>query len=127
MTSMQFEMYIRGYENRKYKLSPAHSDMCIYGLQLQGKYLPRTSQRIVHINMKGQGVPLYGAGASLPVMSDKPDMVPVKLDMEIISNGNVVGKLVKTKHLQHITCYLVITNSRNIEVNMFKEKSCTHN
>ncbi|KAK1365382.1 hypothetical protein POM88_040943 [Heracleum sosnowskyi] len=94
--------------------------------QLQRKYLPRTSQRIVHVNIKGQRAPLYGAGASLPIMSDLPDTVPMKLDMEIISNGNVVGKLVKTKHLQHINCFLVITNSRNIEVIMFKEKSCIH-
>ena len=77
--------------------------------------------------MKGEMIPLYGAGASLPVMSNKPDRVPVKLHMEVISNGNVVGKLVKTKHLQHITCYLVITNSKNIEVIMFKEELCMHN
>ncbi|WOH08918.1 hypothetical protein DCAR_0728369 [Daucus carota subsp. sativus] len=94
---------------------------------LQRKYLPRTSQRTVHVNMKGEMIPLYGAGASLPVMSNKPDRVPVKLHMEVISNGNVVGKLVKTKHLQHITCYLVITNSKNIEVIMFKEELCMHN
>lgn len=106
--------------------SRAHTDMCIHGLQLQTKYLPRTSQRIVQVDMKGQRVPLYGAGASLPIMTDKPDTIPVKLDMDIISNGNVVGKLVKTKHLQHITCFLVITNSRNIEVIMFTEKSCIH-
>lgn len=80
----------------------------------------------MHVNVKGQRVPLYGAGASLPIMSDSPNTVPMKLDMEIISNGNVVGKLVKTKHLQHITCFLVMTNSRNIEVIVFNEKSCIH-
>ncbi|XP_074381242.1 uncharacterized protein LOC141723349 [Apium graveolens] len=94
--------------------------------QLQRKYLPRTSQRIMQVDMKGQRVPLYGAGASLPIMSDKPNSVPMKLDMEIISNGNVVGKLVKTNHIQHIICFLVITNSRNIEVIKFTEKSCIH-
>lgn len=74
--------------------------------------------------MEGQRVPLYGAGASLP-MSDNNRKVPLKLDFEIVSRGNVVGKLVKTKHKRHIYCFLVV-DSRNTKIINFEENSCTY-
>ncbi|KAA8523123.1 hypothetical protein F0562_009546 [Nyssa sinensis] len=92
--------------------------------QLKKYYQPRKSRRIVYVNLEGDKVPLYGAGASL-AESDNNGEVPLKLEFEIRSRGNVVGKLVKTKHQRHISCSLVIDSS-NTKPIKFKEDSCTY-
>ncbi|XAR53343.1 hypothetical protein NMG60_11021875 [Bertholletia excelsa] len=91
--------------------------------KLKKYYQPRKSQRIVLVNLEGNKVPLYGAGTSI-VAADIHGGVPLRLKLEIQSYGNLIGKLVKTKHRRLISCSLTI-NSRNTKEIKFKNHSCT--
>lgn len=98
--------------------------LMIYNLwmQLDEYYQPKKSQRCMSVNLDGCRVPLYGAGIAL-VKSDGSDGVPLKLDFEILSQGYLVGKLVKTKHRKHISCSLLISSRSTKEIK-FKQGSC---
>lgn len=87
-------------------------------------FQPRKSHRTVTVEVTGDMVPLYGAGASL-AEADYSGRVPMKLVLEVRSRGNVVGKLVKSSHKRHVTCSLVMNSvsSRSIKL---KQNSCTH-
>ncbi|KAJ4958529.1 hypothetical protein NE237_025640 [Protea cynaroides] len=87
-----------------------YSEITIATGQLKKYYQPRKSHRMVSVTLEGSKVPLYGAGASLAV-SDSSGGVPLRLEFEIRSRGNVVGKLVKTKHRRRISCRLVFDSN----------------
>ncbi|XP_047177420.1 uncharacterized protein LOC124844512 [Vigna umbellata] len=96
------------------------SDITVATGQLKKYYQPRKSHRIVSVNVEGAKVPLYGAGSTIAGVD-----VPLTLNFEIRSRGNVVGKLVKTKHHKQITCSLVINSSGSKPIK-FKRNSCTY-
>ncbi|KAF8400797.1 hypothetical protein HHK36_014099 [Tetracentron sinense] len=87
-------------------------------------YQPRKSRRTVSVNLEGIKVPLYGAGAGL-IVSDNSGGVPLKLEFEIRSRGDVVGKLVRVKHRRSISCPLVINSDKTKPIK-FKDDSCTY-
>ncbi|KAI8023199.1 hypothetical protein LOK49_LG03G01353 [Camellia lanceoleosa] len=93
-------------------------------VQLKKYYQPRKSQRIVSVHLEGNKVPLYGAGGNIEV-SDKSGGVPFRLEFDIRSQGNVVGKLVKTMHKRHISCSLLIGSSNTKSIK-FKNDSCSY-
>ncbi|XP_021862326.2 uncharacterized protein [Spinacia oleracea] len=93
-------------------------DLTIASGQLDPYYQPRKSWRTVHVNIEGQKVPLHGAGAGFTA-----EGVPLILDFEIRSKGQVVGKLVKTKHRRHVRCSLNIT-AQTTRIVRFTEQSC---
>lgn len=74
--------------------------------------------------LEGDKIPLYGAGARL-TDSDKNGVVPLTLVFEVRSRGNVVGKLVRSKHRKRISCSLVV-NPRSNRIIKFKKGSCTY-
>lgn len=78
--------------------------------QLKKYYQPRKSHRTVLVMLEGTKVPLYGAGSSLTVTPTGGE-VPLMLNFEIRSRGDVVGKLVRTRHRKQISCPLVIDPS----------------
>lgn len=92
--------------------------------QLRKYYQPRKSHRTVAVVLEGDKVPLYGAGASL-TNSDNNGEVPLTLVFEVLSRGNVVGKLVRSKHRKHVSCSLVVNPNSN-RIIKFKEHSCTY-
>ena len=92
-------------------------------MQLKKYYQPRKSHRTVSVNLEGNKVPLYGAGSSL-LVSSNDGVVPLKLQFQIKSRGDVVGKLVRVKHRRQISCPLVI-NSISTKPIKFKKNSCT--
>ncbi|KAF2323409.1 hypothetical protein GH714_035333 [Hevea brasiliensis] len=98
--------------------------MPILILQLKKYYQPRKSRRTVSVIVEGDKIPLYGAGSSLTV-SQPGIVVPLTLKFEIRSRGNVVGKLVRTKHKKLISCPVVLdsTSSKPIK---FKKGTCTY-
>nr|XP_016506870.1 PREDICTED: uncharacterized protein LOC107824582 [Nicotiana tabacum] len=98
------------------------SEITVATGQLDEYYQPKKSQRCMSVNLDGCRVPLYGAGIAL-VKSDGSDGVPLKLDFEILSQGYLVGKLVKTKHRKHISCSLLISSRSTKEIK-FKQGSC---
>ncbi|GMY36032.1 Late embryogenesis abundant [Fagus crenata] len=75
-----------------------YSEIAVATGQLKKYYQPRKSHRTVLVNLQGNKVPLYGAGASLEV-SDNSGEVPIMLVFELRSRGNVVGKLVRASSL----------------------------
>ncbi|GMP34873.1 hypothetical protein CsSME_00007565 [Camellia sinensis var. sinensis] len=92
--------------------------------QLRKYSQPRKSHRIVLVNLEGTKVPLYGAGSSLTTASNTNAVqVPLTLQFEIRSRGNVVGKLVRTKHTVQISCPLVIDSTSTKPIK-FKKDSC---
>lgn len=76
------------------------------------------------VRVEGQKVPLYGAGATLAAL-DNSGGVPLKLEFEVRSRGDVVGRLVKTKHQRYISCSLII-DSKTTRLIRFKKKSCSY-
>ncbi|XP_010254099.1 PREDICTED: uncharacterized protein LOC104595183 [Nelumbo nucifera] len=100
------------------------SEITVATGQLKKYYQRRKSHRIVSVTLEGNKVPLYGAGASLAI-SDNSGAVPLTLELEIRTRGDVVGKLVKTKHRRHISCPAVIDPSSTKPIK-FKEYSCTY-
>ncbi|KAK9268662.1 hypothetical protein L1049_000419 [Liquidambar formosana] len=101
-----------------------YSEIPVATGQIKKYYQPRKSHRIVTVNLKGTKVPLYGAGASLAV-SDNSGGIPMMIVFEVRSRGNVVGKLVRSKHRRHVSCSLVVESGINKAVK-FKEDSCTY-
>jgi hypothetical protein len=93
-------------------------------LQLKKYYQPRKSRRTVSMFVEGNKVPLYGAGSSLTV-AQTGIVIPLTLKFEILSRGNVVGKLVRTKHRRQISCPLVIDSSSPKPIK-FKKNTCTY-
>lgn len=95
-------------------------------LQLKKYYQPRKSRRSVLVNLEGIKVPLYGAGSSLTVLQTGGVVVPFTLQFEIRSRGDVVGKLVRTRHRKQITCPVTIDSTSTKPIT-FKKDSCTYN
>ncbi|GMY34289.1 late embryogenisis abundant protein 6 [Fagus crenata] len=100
-----------------------YSEITVATGQLKKYYQPRKSHRTVSVNLEGNKVPLYGAGSSL-LVSSNDGVVPLKLQFQIKSRGDVVGKLVRVKHRRQISCPLVI-NSISTKPIKFKKDSCT--
>ncbi|ERM98590.1 hypothetical protein AMTRI_Chr05g66500 [Amborella trichopoda] len=92
--------------------------------QLKKYYQPRQSQRTVSIVLQGNKVPLYGAGASL-TGSSTLGAVSLRLEFDIKSRGNVVGKLVKSRNRRRITCDFVLDSSKLKPIKFLKD-SCTY-
>ncbi|KAL3528740.1 hypothetical protein ACH5RR_008062 [Cinchona calisaya] len=101
-----------------------YSDIVVATAQLKKYYQPRKSRRTVSVDIEGTKVPLYGAGSSL-VESTTGVQVPLKLDFWIRSRGDVVGKLVRTKHRRHISCSLVIDFTISKPIKFLKD-SCVY-
>ncbi|KAJ7973859.1 Late embryogenesis abundant protein [Quillaja saponaria] len=102
-----------------------YSEITVATGQLKKYYQQRKSHRTVMVNLQGSKVPLYGAGASL-AFSDNSGGVPMMLVFEVRSRGDVVGKLVKTRHRRHISCSIVV-DSHNSKPIKLKQNSCTYN
>lgn len=95
-------------------------------MQVKKYYQPRKSHRTVLVDIEGTKVPLYGAGSSLVVANNGSVQIPLTLRFEIRSRGDVVGKLVRTKHRKPVSCSLVIDSMGNKPVK-FKKDSCVYN
>ncbi|EOA31951.1 hypothetical protein CARUB_v10015193mg, partial [Capsella rubella] len=93
--------------------------------QLKSYYQPRKSKHMAIVKLTGAEVPLYGAGPHLAA-SDKKGKVPVKLEFDIRSQGNLLGKLVKSKHVNHITCSFFISSSKTSKPIEFSHRTCKH-
>ncbi|KAJ3683094.1 hypothetical protein LUZ60_013321 [Juncus effusus] len=92
--------------------------------KLKKYYQPRNSHRTVRIQLQGQKVPLYGAGAGL-ALSSTGGSVPLTLDFDITSRGYVVGKLVKVTHKKHVSCRLTIDAKKTKPIK-FSKNSCSY-
>ncbi|MBA0719292.1 hypothetical protein Goshw_016268 [Gossypium schwendimanii] len=101
-----------------------YSEIAVATGQLKKYYQPRKSHRTVAVTLHGDKVPLYGAGASLAI-SDDGGGVPMTLIFEVRSRGNVVGKLVKSRHRKRISCSLVIDSHSNKPLKL-KNSSCQY-
>uniref|UniRef100_A0A5B7A296 Uncharacterized protein n=1 Tax=Davidia involucrata TaxID=16924 RepID=A0A5B7A296_DAVIN len=101
-----------------------YSEIVVATGQLKKYFQPRKSHRLVSVNLEGTKVPLYGAGSSL-VASDNGVEVPLTLQFEIRSKGDVVGKLVRTRHRRQVSCPLVIDSTRTKPIK-FKKDSCIY-
>lgn len=102
-----------------------YSEIAVATGELETYYQPRKSRRTVSVNMQGSKVPLYGAGASLTGLVDN-GKIPMTLVFEVRSRGNVVGKLVRSKHRRHVSCTVAIDSHNNQPIKL-KENACTYN
>lgn len=94
-------------------------------LQLEKYYQPRKSHKVKTVDIKGSKVPLYGAGGLLTV-SDHNGTVPLELVFEVKQRGNVVGKLVRSRHRRHVSCSLIIDPHNNKPIKLKQRKSCVY-
>ncbi|KAI3759681.1 hypothetical protein L6452_07676 [Arctium lappa] len=102
-----------------------YSEVVIVTGQLKKYYQRRKSQRTAIVSLQATKVPLYGAGSSLVVSDTGVFEIPLMLEFEIRSKGEVVGKLVTTKHRKQISCTLIL-KSNTIKPMKFKKNSCTY-
>ncbi|KAH7850257.1 hypothetical protein Vadar_029924 [Vaccinium darrowii] len=102
-----------------------YSEISVATGQLKNHYQPRKSQEIVDVKVEGKSVPLYGAGISLAVSDSGHYSVPLRLEFDIRSQADVMGKLVRTKYRIRISCSLVV-DSRITEAILFKQNSCRY-
>ncbi|KAK4791528.1 hypothetical protein SAY86_031941 [Trapa natans] len=100
------------------------SEITVATGQLKKYYQPRKSHRTVLVNLEGSKVPLYGAGSSFMV-SQGGGEAPLMLQFEIRSHGDVVGKLVRTRHRKRISCPMVIDSTSPKPIK-FKKDICTY-
>ncbi|KAK9706010.1 hypothetical protein RND81_07G098500 [Saponaria officinalis] len=83
----------------------------------------KKSWRKTTVNIEGRNIPLYGAGAGF-MLSNHGNGVPLILEFVMWTQGNVVGKLIKAKHRQNVTCFLNINS--NTEIAQFRGDSCRY-
>nr|GMC47541.1 DNA-directed RNA polymerase II subunit rpb1 like [Ipomoea batatas]GMC49946.1 DNA-directed RNA polymerase II subunit rpb1 like [Ipomoea batatas]GMC51848.1 DNA-directed RNA polymerase II subunit rpb1 like [Ipomoea batatas] len=102
-----------------------YSDITVATGQLKKYFQPRKSHRTVEVNIQGTKVPLYGAGSSLAVSATGAVQVPLTLDLELKTKGDVVGKLVTTRRRKRISCHVVIDSASNKPIK-FKKSSCVY-
>ncbi|RDX83621.1 hypothetical protein CR513_35443, partial [Mucuna pruriens] len=102
-----------------------YSEIAVATGELKKHYQPRKSTGTVSVNLQGSKVPLYGAGASLTDLVNN-GKIPMTLVFEVRSRGNVVGKLVRSKHRRRVSCSVAV-DSRKIEPIKLKENACTYN
>lgn len=102
-----------------------YSEIPVASGQLKKYYQPRKSHRSVSVILQGRKVPLYGAGSSLSA-SQTEGQVPLTLSLKVRSRGNVVGKLVRTKHRAQISCALMIDTTSTKPIK-FNKNVCTYN
>ncbi|TYH48617.1 hypothetical protein ES332_D10G079200v1 [Gossypium tomentosum] len=102
-----------------------YSEIPVATSQLKKYYQPRKSRRTVSVVLEGKKVPLYGAGSTLTFTQNGAAEIPLVLKFEVRSRGNVVGKLVRTKHRKQISCPLVIDSTKT-KLIKFKKTTCTY-
>ncbi|MBA0748983.1 hypothetical protein Gogos_002952 [Gossypium gossypioides] len=102
-----------------------YSEIPVATGQLKKYYQPRKSRRTVAVVLEGKKVPLYGAGSTLTFTQNGAAEIPLVLKFEVRSRGNVVGKLVRTKHRKQISCPLVIDSTKT-KLIKFKKTTCTY-
>lgn len=102
-----------------------YSDIAVATAELKKYYQPRKSRRTVLVDIEGNKVPLYGAGSSLEESVNGTVQVPLTLDFWVRSRGDVVGKLVRTKHRRHVSCSLVIDSTISKPIKFLKN-SCVY-
>ncbi|KAF6149450.1 hypothetical protein GIB67_016988 [Kingdonia uniflora] len=90
--------------------------------QFSKYYQPRKSKKTLYVILEGIKVPLYGAGRNL-VVSESIGNIPLKLEFEIQSRGNVLGMHPKFRNHKHISCPVLI-DADNIKVIHFKDDFC---
>ncbi|KAI3671569.1 hypothetical protein L1987_87308 [Smallanthus sonchifolius] len=101
------------------------SEIVIATGQLNKYFQQRKSRRTAIVNFEATKVPLYGAGSSLVISDTGVFEIPLKLEFEIRSKGEVVGKLVTTKHRRQISCNMTLP-SNIIKPIKIKRSSCTY-
>lgn len=106
-------------------ISLAFSEITVATGQLQKRYQPRKSRSTTTVILQGDKVPLYGAGSSLSVSSSEGGLVPFILQMEIRSRGNVVGKLVRTRHRLRVFCNVTVDYFSTKPIK-FKKDTCSY-
>ncbi|XP_057768139.1 uncharacterized protein LOC130988340 [Salvia miltiorrhiza] len=100
-------------------------DLTVATGQLKKYYQPRKSRRMMWVELVGREVPLYGAGAALAA-SDEEKGIPFKLEFRIESRGCHLGKLVKTLHTVHFTCFPLISSKLLTKQILFPHNSCKY-
>ncbi|GER48347.1 late embryogenesis abundant protein [Striga asiatica] len=101
-----------------------YSDVVVATGQLKKYYQRRKSRKTLLVHIEGTKVPLYGAGSNL-VMTNNGVQVPLNLEFQIKTRGDVVGKLVRTKHRKRVSCPIVMDSTSNKPIK-FEHGSCTY-
>ncbi|KMT00818.1 hypothetical protein BVRB_9g220940 [Beta vulgaris subsp. vulgaris] len=102
-----------------------YSEIAVATGQLRKHYQPRKSRSTTSIIVNGDKVPLYGAASNLDVSSQRSGQVPFLLEMEVHSRGDVVGKLVRTRHRLHVFCNVTVDYLSTKPIK-FRKNTCSY-
>lgn len=102
-----------------------YSDVVVATGELKKYYQHRKSHKNVVVHIEGTKVPLYGAGSDLEVTNAGAVKAPLMLAFELRTRGDVVGKLVRTRHHRRVSCNVTI-DSTSIKPIKFTKDSCIY-
>ncbi|XP_051117199.1 uncharacterized protein LOC127241946 [Andrographis paniculata] len=89
-------------------------------------YQSRKSHKTVTVLLLGNGIPLYGGGATLSSKEGKPEIpVPLNLNFTVRARAYVLGHLVKPKFLKTVQCSVVLDPKKMSMAVPLKNK-CTY-
>ncbi|KAL1551541.1 hypothetical protein AAHA92_19369 [Salvia divinorum] len=106
-------------------LNLIYSDVVVATGELQKYYQHRKSHKNVVVHIEGTRVPLYGAASNLIVEEGGAVQVPLALEFEVRTQGDLVGKLVRTVHRRRVSCPLILDSTSNKPIK-FKKDACIY-
>ncbi|KAI4350850.1 hypothetical protein L6164_005258 [Bauhinia variegata] len=99
-----------------------YSEITVATGELKKYFQQRKSHHTVSVNLQGSKVPLYGGGASFAGTVDN-GVVAMTLAFDLKSQGNVVGKLVRSRHRRRVSCSVTI-DTRDNKLIKLNETAC---
>ncbi|KAL3617917.1 hypothetical protein CASFOL_038238 [Castilleja foliolosa] len=89
-------------------------------------YEKRSDRTDKSVTIIGDGIPLYGSGATLSTPTGITKLpVPLKLDFTVRSRAYVLGKLVKPKFYKRVECSIIF-DSKKLGAPISLKNSCTY-
>ncbi|XP_042049514.1 uncharacterized protein LOC121795130 [Salvia splendens] len=102
-----------------------YSEVVVATGELKKYYQHRKSHKNAVVHIEGTRVPLYGAASNLIVEDGGAVQVPLTLEFEVRTQGDLVGKLVRTMHRRRVSCPLILDSTRNKPIR-FNKDDCTY-
>ncbi|PKA63917.1 hypothetical protein AXF42_Ash004927 [Apostasia shenzhenica] len=102
-----------------------YSQLAIASDQLEEFYLPREAHEAKSLILKGEQVPLYGAGLGFDIPTTGVISAPVTLKVDLLTRGNLFGPILKVKFEIRISCKLAVDSGNNKPIGL-SERTCTY-
>ncbi|PWA74679.1 late embryogenesis abundant protein, LEA-14 [Artemisia annua] len=104
----------------------AYTELTLASGSIKKFYQKRKGHRLVSVNVRGVGVPLYGGGVNWSSERGKLTApVPLNLNFTVKAKAYVLGKLVKPRFNKKVSCAIVYKPTKVINTPISLKNSCT--